>query len=248
MFAKSVQSEKFNLKKIEETLGVKFKNRNYIEEALTHRSFLNEAPDWRLPHNERLEFLGDAVLELIVTEFLFAKFPNYQEGQMTSVRAALVNHVMLSKVANELNLEEHILLSKGEAKDSSARARSAILSNAMEAVIGAVHLDQGYEVAKKFVTKNILKHLNEILSKELFIDSKSQLQEIVQETEKVTPTYKILRETGPDHDKKFISGVFFGDRLVAEGAGFSKQEAERNAAAAALKKIIPKNKKEKSAL
>ncbi len=233
-------SDKFDFPKIEKKLGIKFKHKKFIEEALTHRSFLNEAPDWQLPHNERLEFLGDAVLELIVTEFLFSEFPKYQEGQLTSIRAALVNHIMLSKVAKELEIEELILLSKGEAKDSG-RARSAILSNAMEAIIGAIHLDQGYEGAKKFIHKNILKHLDEVLNKELFLDAKSRLQEIIQETHRITPTYKILNETGPDHDKKFVSGVYMGDKLIAEGAGFSKQEAERSAAAAALSKIIPQN-------
>lgn len=225
---------------LEKKIKIKFKNKNFLEEALTHRSFLNENPSWKTPQNERLEFLGDAVLELVVTEYLFAKFPKRQEGELTTIRAALVNHIMLSRVAKNLELENFINLSKGEARDTS-RAKEAIMANAVEALIGAIYLDQGYEIAKKLISQNILVHLDEVMEKELFVDSKSELQEIIQENQKTTPTYKILKESGPDHQKEFISGVFFGPKLIAEGKGFSKQEAERDAASNALKFF--KNKK-----
>ena len=227
------------LEGIEKKIGIKFKNKNLLKEALTHRSFLNENSNWSPNHNERLEYLGDAVLELIVTEFLFKKYPKYQEGDLTSIRAALVNHIMLFTVAKDIDLEKFIYLSKGEAKDFS-KAKNAILSNAVEALIGAVYLDQGYEITKNFISKNILTHLKEVFEKELFIDSKSLLQEIIQEKLKLTPTYKILEEEGPDHKKEFIAGVLFGQKIIAKGKGLSKQEAERNAAAAALKVVKTK--------
>lgn len=227
------------LEELEKKIGIKFKSKTLIKEALTHRSFLNENSNWSLNHNERLEYLGDAVLEFIVTEFLFKKYPKYQEGELTSLRAALVNHVMLFTVAKNINLEKFIYLSKGEANDSS-RAKNAIVSNAVEAIIGAIYLDQGYETIKNFITKNILIHLKEIIEKELFIDSKSLLQEIIQEKLKLTPTYKILEEEGPDHKKEFVAGVFFGEKIIAKGKGLSKQEAERAAAAAALKTVKTK--------
>lgn len=227
-----------NLEKLETQLGVKFKHHALIEEAITHRSFLNENSSWTYPHNERLEYLGDAVLELIVSEFLFKKFPDSEEGELTSIRAALVNHIMLSRVANDLQIEPFIHLSKGELKDSG-RAKNAMLSNAMEAIIGAIHLDQGYETAKKFISKNILKHLDEVMEKQLFVDAKSLLQEIAQNDFKITPTYKIISENGPDHHKEFTAAAYFGPKLIAKGTGFSKQEAERSAAINALKIIKP---------
>ncbi|MDP3724907.1 MAG: ribonuclease III [Nanoarchaeota archaeon] len=221
-------------RELEKKLGIPFKNKALLQEALTHRSYLNENTKWETPHNERLEYLGDAVLELIVTSALFRNFPSKQEGDMTSIRAALVNHIMLAKVAGELGFEGYILLSRGEARENG-RAKEAILANTVEALIGAIYIDQGYDKAEKFVRARILSHLDEVLEKELFLDPKSTLQEIVQEKLKVTPTYKVLDEKGPDHEKEFVVGVFFDKEKIAEGKGFSKQDAERAAAANALK-------------
>ena len=229
-------------RELEKQLGLNFKSKALLQEALTHRSYLNENTRWETPHNERMEYLGDAVLELVVTTFLFKKFPKKQEGDMTSIRAALVNHIMLSKVAGELGLEQFILLSRGEARENG-RAKDAILANAVEALIGALYLDTGYDKAEKFIHTHILCHLDEVLEKELFIDAKSELQEIIQEKLKVTPTYRVLSERGPDHEKEFIAGVFFGHEKIAEGNGFSKQDAERAAAANALKVWKKENSK-----
>jgi len=223
------------LKGLEEKIHITFKDKDILQEGFTHRSYLNENTKWHLPHNERFEYLGDAVLELSVTDFLFRKYPERQEGELTSIRSALVNHLMLARVARELDLDAYILLSRGEAKDTG-RARDAIRANAVEALIGAIYLDQGYEVVDTFIKNHLLIHLEEVMSEELFVDSKSQLQEIVQEELKLTPTYRVLDESGPDHNKEFVTGVYFGKELAAKGKGFSKQEAERDAAENALKK------------
>ncbi len=220
---------------LEEVIGVRFKDTDLLLEALTHRSYLNEYPKWRLPHNERLEYLGDAVLELIVTEELFNKFPNYPEGQLTVLRAALVNYQTLSKIAEEIGLHNFILLSKGERRDMG-KAREVILANAIEAVIGAMYLDHGLEATRKFVKKFIMIHLDEILKTKSYKDAKSELQEIIQERLKVTPTYKVMEESGPAHKRVFKIGVYFGDKLIATGSGASKQEGELDAAKAAVKK------------
>lgn len=225
-----------DLTQLEKLIGVEFKNRNLLKEALTHRSYLNENPRWPIPHNERLEYLGDAVLELATTEFLFGNYPNYQEGQLTSLRAALVNYQMLSKIAREISLENFLFLSKGEMKDVG-KARDVILANAIESLLGAVYLDQGYEVAKKLVKKLVLRHLDEVLEKGLYRDSKSLLQELVQDKFKMTPTYRVLKESGPDHQRNFLVGAFMGEELLGEGNGTSKQEAESQAAEAALNKL-----------
>lgn len=218
---------------IEENIKVSFKNSALLKEALTHRSYLNEHADWPVPHNERLEYLGDAVIELITTDFLFRKFPERQEGELTSFRAALVNYQMMGKVAREISLDTYLYLSKGEAKDSG-KAREVILANALEALVGAVYLDAGYEVAKELVLRILVSHIDEVIAEGLYQDPKSLLQETVQERLKLTPTYRVLAENGPDHQKNFRVGVFFGDTLGAEGEGTSKQEAESNAARQAL--------------
>mgnify|MGYP001596582496 CR=1 FL=1 len=222
-----------DLPKLQEKIGVSFKNLDFLKEALTHRSYLNENPSWGLPHNERLEYLGDAVLELIVTEDLFKKFPEFEEGKLTLLRAALVNYQFLSKITHDFDLYDYIFLSRGEAKDSE-KARDVILANAIESLIGAIYLDSGYEITQTFIRKFVLSHLEEIISGGEYKDPKSLFQEIVQERDKVTPIYKILGETGPDHKKMFRSGAYVGNKLVAEGEGMSKQEAELNAAKAAL--------------
>jgi len=220
---------------LEKKLQLEFKNRDLLIEAFCHRSYLNEHPDFPLPHNERLEFLGDAVLELIVTEYLYKKYPEKNEGELTSWRAALVNAKILGELAKELGFNDFLLLSKGEEKETG-KARLYILANTFEALIGAIYLDQGYEAAKNFVEKNLIeKKLPEIIEKGLFKDPKTRFQEEAQERMKITPTYKVLEEWGPDHAKHFIVGVFLGDELVAKGEGTSKQEAEEEAAKNALK-------------
>jgi len=211
-----------------EKIKVKFNNPDLIREALTHRSYLNENRGYKLDHNERMEFLGDAVLELAVTDYLYKNYPN-PEGDLTSWRAALVNGEMLAKVSKGLNVGEYLLMSKGEAKDTG-RARQYLLANAMEAIIGAIYLDQGYEAAEKFILKNIVVNLDKVLEEKSYMDSKSYFQEMAQEHEKITPSYKLIKEWGPDHDKHFIVGVYLGEELVAEGEGISKQDAQREAA------------------
>ena len=225
-----------NFSKLEELIGYKFKNKDLLKEALTHRSYLNEEPNWPSPHNERLEFLGDAVLELIVTEELFNRYPDYTEGQLTPIRSALVNYQMLAAIAKSFGLEEFIFLSRGEAKDTG-RAREVILANTLEAVIGAIYLDSNYAAAKSFINQFVLSHLEEVMRKGLYQDAKSLLQEKIQEEMKVTPTYKVLSESGPDHQKTFTIGVYFGEKLIAKGMGLSKQDAEVEAAKEALKEI-----------
>lgn len=225
-----------NLSALEKKLGHNFKNKDLLREALTHRSYLNENPKWGLPHNERMEFLGDAVLELSVTEELFNRYPDSAEGQLTSLRAALVNYIMMAGIAREINLDQYVLLSRGEAKDTG-RARDVILANAIEAIIGAVYLDSDYKAVKKMVTELVTAHLDEVIKKGLFRDPKSLLQEKTQAAEKITPVYKVLSETGPDHAKVFKVGVYIGEQLLATGAGPSKQEAEVEAAREALKKL-----------
>ncbi len=211
-----------------------FKNKKLLEQAFIHRSYINENPATGLSHNERLEFLGDAVLELIVTDFLYKKYPNYAEGELTSLRSALVNAVIISEVATKIGMNDYLLLSKGEAKDNG-KARQYILANTYEAYIGALYLDQGMEMADKFVHKSLLPKTEEIVSKKLWRDAKSLVQEKAQEFVNVTPAYKVLSESGPDHDKHFTIGIFFGTSLIAEGKGQSKQEAEQKAAETALK-------------
>ncbi|MDQ5962885.1 MAG: ribonuclease [Patescibacteria group bacterium] len=212
-----------------------FKNKALLEQAFIHRSFINENPRSGLFHNERLEFLGDAVLELIVTEFLYAKFPNHNEGDLTAYRSALVNAVTLGEVAEGLGFNDMIRLSKGEAKDVS-RARSSILADAYEAVIGAMYLDQGYAQVKEFVTKTLLSKTDEVIRKGLYKDAKSFVQEKSQELLNVTPAYKVISEEGPDHDKRFTVAICFGTEEIAQGEGKSKQEAETAAARNALVK------------
>lgn len=223
------------LGELEARIGVTFRNKDLLEQAMVHRSFLNEHPSFRLGHNERLEFLGDAVLELVVTEHLYRNFEN-PEGEMTNWRAALVNSLMLAEYAKEIELEQHLLLSRGEAQDSQKKARTFILADAFEALIGAVYLDQGFAVAATFITTHILKHLPRILEHKLYLDPKSRFQEASQDQLSVTPVYKVLSETGPDHAKEFRVGVYLGEELVAEGAGSSKQEAQVAAAIEGLKK------------
>ena len=221
------------LKEFEESVGVMFKNEALLKQAFIHRSFINENPRSGLVHNERLEFLGDAVLELVVTDFLYLAYPNHSEGDLTAYRSALVNAVTLGEVADKLLFNDMMLLSKGEAKDVS-RARSSILADAYEAVVGAMYLDQGYDVAKDFITRTVLIKTEEIIKNGLYKDAKSTVQEKAQELLSVTPSYRVLAEEGPDHDKRFTVGIYFGEQKVTEGEGKSKQEAETAAAKKAL--------------
>ncbi|MSR71461.1 MAG: ribonuclease III [Candidatus Taylorbacteria bacterium] len=215
----------------ESKAGVEFKDKSLIKQAFTHRSFINENRKSGLSHNERLEFLGDAVLELAATDFLYKKYPTKNEGDLTSYRAALVNANSLGRAATELGVNDFLLLSKGEAKDVG-RARAIILADTMEAIIGAIYLDQGYISAKKFIEKNLFEFMDieEIIRKRLWMDSKSHFQEKAQEKTGITPSYRTVKEIGPDHDKRFSVGVFLGDVQVAIGEGASKQEAEQVAA------------------
>jgi len=219
--------------KLEKLLNYEFKNADLLKEAVTHRSYLNENPKWGLPHNERLEFLGDAVLELIITEALFGKFPKEPEGKLTTLRASLVNFQMLAKLSKKISLEKFLLMSRGEAKDKG-RAREVILANAMEAIIGALYLDGGYKCAKNMVIEVVFSEVDTVLKEGLYRDPKSLLQEKTQAELKLTPVYKLMSETGPDHKKVFIVGVYFNSEEVAKGEGFSKQEAEVAAAEKAL--------------
>ncbi len=221
-----------DLRPLEKLLDVKFKNEDLLRQALVHRSYINENPEFALDHNERLEFLGDAVLELVVTDHLYHKY-NLAEGEMTNLRSAVVRGKTLSTVAQELELDDFLLLSRGEQKDTG-KARQYILANAVEAVIGAVYVDQGYEAAKQVIDAHIVSKLQEIVDKGLHIDNKSRFQEMAQEKFRVTPVYKVIEETGLDHEKQFIVGAYLGEKLLGQGSGSSKQEAQQQAAKQAI--------------
>lgn len=217
-------------------LGVTFKNPALLIEALTHRSYLNEHREYAGAHNERLEFLGDAVLELATTDFLFKKFPAKPEGELTAYRAALVNTVSLALSAQTLGINDYLLLSKGEAKDTG-RARDVILADALEAIIGAIYLDSGYENAAAFIAKNLYGKIDAIIANRAYQDAKSRFQEAAQEKRGTTPRYETLSEEGPDHARHFTVGVFIGSEEISRGEGESKQEAEQSAAQAGLDKM-----------
>lgn len=215
-------------------LDLHFKNKDLLKQAFTHRSYLNEHKRLSIGHNERLEFLGDAVLELVVTEYLYEKYPGDTEGDLTAYRAALVNANTLSEVAGNLHMDRFLLLSKGEAKDKG-RARQYILANTFEAFVGAIFMDQGYAAAKGFIARTLFPLTEKIVREKLWLDAKSHFQERAQETEGITPSYQVLKEEGPDHDKHFTVAIYLGKHLVAKGEGKSKQEAEQSAAEAGLK-------------
>lgn len=220
--------------KLQKTIGQKFKNLDLLKQAMVHRSYLNENPGFELGHNERLEFLGDAVLELVVTDYLYHAFPHANEGDMTNWRASLVNSKSLARVAGTIDLDATLYLSRGEARDANSKARQYIMTNAMEALIGAIYLDRGYKAAEKFITKFVIPQLPTIFEKGLDVDPKSRFQEVSQEKMKITPHYEVLEERGPDHSKWFRIGVYLGRECVATGEGTSKQEAQVNAAQQAL--------------
>jgi len=220
--------------KLENEIGIKFKNKKLLQQAFVHRSCLNENPGLKMDHNERLEFLGDAVIELAVTKHLFNNYSN-PEGELTIWRAALVNSKMLSAISSRIGFNEFLMLSKGESRDIG-RARQFILANTFEALTGAIYLDQGFEIAERFIKENLICELQKILEHKLYVDPKSHFQEKAQEVAGVTPNYEILEEKGPDHAKSFIVGAYLGSELVAKGRGPSKQAAQVDAAGKALKK------------
>ena len=217
------------IEELAKKIGVKFNDIDLLKQAMTHRSYLNEHRGHKLEHNERLEFLGDAVLEIVVTEYLYKNYSN-QEGELTNWRAALVNGEMLAKISKRLGIEEYLLMSRGETKDTG-RARQYLLANAFEALIGAIYLDQNYEAARKFIEKKLIEaQLEKIIEDKSFKDPKSLFQEKSQALLNITPIYKLIEEWGPDHAKHFKMGLFLGNEKVAEGEGHSKQEAELSAA------------------
>jgi ribonuclease-3 len=218
---------------LEKKLNISFKNKNLLTQAFLHRSYLNENAGLGIGHNERLEFLGDAVLELVVTDYLYKQYTDKPEGELTAFRASLVNTNSISDASKKLGFEDYLLLSKGEARDTG-KARAYILANTFEAFTGALYLDQGYDAAKDFIHTYLLPELENIIKQSLWRDAKSYVQEKSQEHEGVTPSYKVLHDTGPDHDKIFTVGIYFRDAKIAEGKGSSKQEAETSAARNAL--------------
>lgn len=224
-----------DIEAIEKKIGVTFKDKIFLRQAFTHRSYLNENRNMGLEHNERLEFLGDAVLELSVTDFLFRRFPKKPEGELTALRSALVNSVMLASISTELEFNDFLFLSRGEAKDVG-RARQYILANTFESVVGAIYLDQGYGSCDKFINAFLNPKIKQIEEERLWIDAKSYFQECAQEKMGSTPVYKTIKEFGPDHDKQFTVAVFVGETQIAEGKGKSKQEAETDAARNGLAK------------
>lgn len=222
-----------DLSELQKTLGVTFSNVDILRQALVHRSYLNEHRDFPLEHNERLEFLGDAVLELVVTEHLYDTYPN-PEGELTTWRASLVNAQMLSIIAEQLGVDAYLYLSRGEAKEAKSKARQTILANCIEAIIGAMYLDKEYDVAATFIHTAIISKLPHILKYKLYLDAKSRFQEIAQEETGITPSYRVMQESGPDHLKEFVVGVYLGEECIAQGNGTSKQEAQMKAAEAGI--------------
>lgn len=232
---KKTGSNKDKTPQFAKKINIQFKNPDLLKQAFVHRSFLNEHPNFKLNNNERLEFLGDAVLELISTEFLFNEFPKRPEGDLTNIRASLVDSKSLTNTAELLDIEKYLFLSHGESKEKNTKARKYILANCVEAVIGAIYLDQGYKKTEKFIKKYILSRAQKIVENELYLDPKTKFQEKAQELYNITPYYKLIDEKGPDHKKIFTVGLYIEKKLVTKGVGSSKQEAEVNAAAKGLK-------------
>lgn len=219
----------------QDKLGFEFNDLDLLITALTHRSYVNEHRKSVKEHNERLEFLGDAILELVTSDFLYHNYEE-PEGIMTAWRAALVNTDANAEAGEELGYAPLIRLSHGE-QNGSRRAHHSIVADCYEAIIGAIYLDQGYESAREFIQKYTLSKINQIIEDESWRDSKSYLQEISQHKYNTTPVYKVLKEEGPDHDKIFTLGVFVNGKLIASGMGYSKQQAQTKAAAAAIKQF-----------
>jgi len=227
---------RMNRKEVENKLGLRFKNPKLLKSSLTHRSYLNENRGEGLKNNERLEFLGDAVLELIISAELFIKYPDKTEGELTSIRSALVRTESLAEESRRLGIGEYILMSKGE-EDSGGQEKDFILANTYEALLGAMYLDRGLKECKKFVERTVIKKLPRVISQELFIDPKTKIQEMIQAKYKVTPTYRVIKELGPDHDKSFTVALKVGNKTMTKGSGLSKQKAEEEAAQKAIDKL-----------
>jgi ribonuclease III len=227
---------KSSIEKFIQTNNLNFNDIKLLKQAFTHRSYINEHRSLGLEHNERLEFLGDAVLEMVITDFLFRHYPDKTEGDLTAFRAAAVNTTTLSEAATDLGMNDYLLLSKGEAKDVG-RARQVILANTFESVIGAIYLDQGYQAATSFIGQALFDKVGNIIDNNLWRDAKSIVQEKIQETQGVTPAYEVIKEVGPDHKKRFTVGLYANDQKLAEGSGHSKQGAEQQAAASFLDQI-----------
>ncbi len=223
-------------RQLAQKLRIDFQNERLLMQALVHRSYLNEHSDFPVGHNERLEFLGDAVLELIVTEYLFLNYPEKTEGELTDWRASLVNAKTLSQIAKEIELDKYLFLSKGESKETTSKGRQYILADAMEALIGAIYLDQGSAVAKRIISELVLSKLDNIIANKLYLDPKSYFQEKAQEIYGFTPRYEVLSSSGPDHEKTFEVGLYLNDKIISTGRGMSKQEAQVDAAENGLKK------------
>ncbi len=223
-----------DFKELQKNLGIKFKNEDLLRQAFVHRSYLNENPAFGLGHNERLEFMGDAVLELVVTEYLYKNYPDLAEGEMTNLRAALVNAQMLSQISDRLGFNEYLYLSRGEAKETG-RGRQYILANTFESFTGSLYMDLGYGASQNFIYANLIPELKNIIENKLWRDAKSLFQEAAQERAGITPTYEVLSESGPDHAKKFVIGVYLNEELVAQGEGSSKSEAQQQSAENALR-------------
>jgi len=224
------------MEKLQNKIRVRFKNKRLLKEAFVHRSYLNENPKSSFSNNERLEFLGDAVLELAVSECLYFRYRKKPEGVLTAWRAALVKGSTLTKVARNLKLGQYLKLSRGEEK-SGGRGKDMILADTVEALIGAIYIDQGFKTAQKFIDNFIIKYLDEIIKNGQDIDAKTALQEMSQEKTGITPTYRVLAESGPDHNKKFKIGVYSGKRLIGIGTGPSKQKAQESAAKDGLESV-----------
>lgn len=223
-------------RQLAQKLRIDFQNERLLMQALVHRSYLNEHSDFPVGHNERLEFLGDAVLELIVTEYLFLNYPEKTEGELTDWRASLVNAKTLSQIAKEIELDKYLFLSKGESKETTSKGRQYILADAMEALIGAIYLDQGSTVAQRVISELVLSKLDNIIANKLYLDPKSYFQEKAQEIYGFTPRYEVLSSSGPDHEKTFEVGLYLDDKIISTGRGMSKQEAQVDAAENGLKK------------
>jgi ribonuclease-3 len=224
---------------IEEKIGVKFKNRNYLQTAFTHRSYLNEHKEENIENNERLEFLGDAVLELIISSNLYHNYPDKAEGELTSIRAALVRTESIAEETKRLKVGQYLRMSKGE-EESGGQEKTYLLANLYESIIGAIYLEAGYEECRSFVDRTLLKKIKRIIREELFIDPKTKVQEIIQERFKVTPTYELVKEEGPDHEKSFTVEIKRANRTIAYGVGHSKQKAEEDAARNAIELLEKK--------
>jgi len=228
-----------NYNDLEKILNLKFPNTTNLETALTHRSFLNETTDQNKKSNERMEFLGDSVLQFLTSKYLYNKYPNDPEGVLTSFRAATVNTISLSNEALRLNLGNFLFMSKGE-ESTGGRTRPYIMANSFEALLGCIYLEFGIGTCEDFLNRELFYKIDKIVTKKEYQDPKSSLQEITQEKFNITPTYKVLSEEGPDHNKNFTAGVFLETKKLAEGSGSSKKKAEENAAKKALEDLTSK--------